>query len=197
MHAGVVGDTDESGAGVLGLSSAGDGVYGVAFGKSGISTALHAGVVGDSDYLSPGVMGLSIVCGVYGVVVASSSLGPILAGVTGDSSTHVGVSGMSSGADGVHGLTDADGASGVAGLDQASGNGSHGVYGASDNGIGGYFQRGRAPSSSFEALHPAPPALVTTPRERSDLDSNGAVFVCTAGDGSDAGTWQELAFLVN
>jgi hypothetical protein len=197
VHAGVVGDTDESGAGVLGLSSAGDGVYGVAFGKSGISTALHAGVVGDSDYLSPGVMGLSIVCGVYGVVVASSSLGPILAGVTGDSSTHVGVLGMSSGADGVHGLTDADGASGVAGLDQASGNGSHGVYGASDNGIGGYFQGGRAPLFLVPGASSGAPSSGDHSKGEIYLDSNGAVFVCTAGDGSDAGTWQELAFLVN
>ncbi|MGO8877810.1 MAG: hypothetical protein ACLQNG_18880 [Acidimicrobiales bacterium] len=197
VHAGVVGDTDESGAGVLGLSSAGDGVYGVAFGKSSVGIALHAGVVGDSGYLSPGVMGLSVVCGVYGVVVARSSLGPVLAGVTGDSSTYVGVLGMSSGADGVHGLTDADGASGVAGVDQASGNSSHAVYGASDNGIGGYFRGGRAPLFLAPGASSGPPSSGDHSKGEIYLDSNGAIFVCTVGDGSDAGTWQELAYLGN
>ncbi|HXY46160.1 MAG TPA: hypothetical protein VEH29_18385 [Acidimicrobiales bacterium] len=197
LHAGVVGDTDESAAGVLGLSSAGDGIYGVAFGKSGISTALHAGVVGDNGTLGPGVIGLSNVCGVYGIATARSSLAAIFAGVTGDSSSETGVLGMSSGADGVHGLTTAAGASGVAGIDQATGSTSHGLYGGSDNGIGGYFQGGRAPL----LLAPSSSAGAPTSGDHSKgeiyVDSDGAVFVCTVGDGSDVGTWQQLAFLGN
>jgi hypothetical protein len=167
MLAGVVGDTDEDAAGVLGLSSGGDGVYGVASGKSGVSTSLRAGVVGDNDSLGPGVIGLSNACGVYGILTAHSSLTAISAGVTGDSSTGIGVLGMSGGADGVHGLTSKAGASAVAGIDQATGDTSHGVYGSSDNGIGGYFQGGRAPIFSSRPVHPARPPLVSTPKARS------------------------------
>ena len=196
LHAGVVGDTDETGAGILGLSSGGDGVYGVAYGRSGISTGLHAGVVGDTDFLGPGVIGLSIACGVYGVVAARSSLTAIFAGVTGDSSTFMGVLGMSSGADGVHGLTNAAGHSGLAGIDQATGNTSHGVWR-----IGQWHRRilprGSRPLLLVPASSPGPPTSGDHSKGEIYLDSNGAVFVCTAGDGSDLGTWQQLTFVGN
>lgn len=195
LKAGVLGDTAGGGTGVMGLSSAGDGVHGVANGKSGITTGLQAGVLGDTAGLGFGVLGLSPVAGVYGVAGGTTSLAAKLAGVSGDSTAFAGVVGSSSGNDGIYGVTNAAGHSGIVGIDQGSSSTSHAVFGKSDNGIGGYFQGGLAPLFLAPASSAGPPTSGNHSQGEFHVDSNGAVFVCTSGDGTGVGTWQQLAFV--
>jgi hypothetical protein len=195
MLAGIVGETDESAAGVLGLSAEASGVYGIASKRSGVSTDLNGGVVGDNGGLGPGVMGLGLILGIYGLVTGPSGLNELFAGVVGDSTTDTGVLGTSSGADGVRGVTSSAGASGVTGLDQASGDASHGVYGSSENGIGGQFQGGRAPLMLVPAGSPGAPTSGDHTQGEIYMDSYGVIFVCTYGSGKGLGTWQKLAYV--
>ena len=77
----------------------------------------------------------------YGVSEAASGLlGGNRAGVIGDNNTGDGVIGLSAGANGVKGVTTANGASGVLGEDENTAAGGAGVKGTSDVGVGVYGQ---------------------------------------------------------
>lgn len=117
----------EGGHGTYGRSVNGIGAYG---------TSLETGVYGSGG--SIGVYGESTFgIGVYGTPDGGGSglLGTTIAGTVGDSSTKIGVLGVSNGNDGVRGETFHDAFSGVAGIDGSTG-GGFGVAGYSTEGVG-------------------------------------------------------------
>ena len=98
------------------------GVYG-----NDVSSKNGYGVYGQSEN------GISV----YGSPFGNTSglLGSSIGAVVGDSAGSIGVLGLSSSNDGVHGETTHNENSGIAGIDTST-NGGHGAYGRSTNGIG-------------------------------------------------------------
>jgi hypothetical protein len=95
------------------------------------------GQVQNAGNTSPGVQGETAGSGpgVYGESVGSSGLTGYVASVVGDSNTNDGVTGLSSVANGIHGITSATfKQSGVYGEDTGS-EGGYGLYGNSENGV--------------------------------------------------------------
>jgi hypothetical protein len=138
---------------LLGQSNSANDVTSItsAGGFSSENTAdFNAGVYG-SDVSSKsgyGVYGLSEngIC-VYGSPFGNTSglLGSTIGAVVGDSDGSIGVLGLSTSNDGVHGETTHGANSGVAGIDTST-SGGHGAYGRSTNGIGVFGTLASGPS---------------------------------------------------
>ncbi|HEY1916248.1 MAG TPA: hypothetical protein VGH27_11810 [Streptosporangiaceae bacterium] len=143
-----------NGVGVYGIAESGAqvGVQGVFYEASGLSIP-RAGVAGDTEGTDGevGVFGSTAqgTAGVYGLGNGESGITPVLqSGVVGDSDAGYGVLGMSSGTDGVHGITTVNGQTGVFGDDQSSG-GATGVVGRSAFGNGVKGQAGESSGYHF------------------------------------------------
>jgi hypothetical protein len=157
---GVVGDTSGAGAGVLGLSTHGPGVYGYSGSTYGVSaltttdvtaavygndtsTGGATGVLGESvsgngvkgtSTSSVGVLGVTFGDGEVGVLGSDGSTAGAT-GVLGESVYGTGVKGTSTSSFGVQGVTFGDGEVGVLGSDVSS-DGGYGVKGESVHGTG-------------------------------------------------------------
>jgi hypothetical protein len=208
----VVGDTNSNYAGVVGASTDGYGVFGVAGGipDSTIAPETGAGVVGAANADDwAGVIGVSSVSdGVLGVSGLGSGIKTKnVAGVRGDCKTDIGVIG-SAGKDGIAGVFGVAGGQsgigavantgvlgdtdivGIPGVTGTSLNGD-GVLGVSLNQIGVSAQGGLAPLLLVPATGAAgPPAAGTHSQGEVYVDSSGSFFVCRSG--GSPGTWQRL-----
>ncbi len=219
---GVYATADDSvSAGVHGFNFNGDGVQGKTFtqGSSGVyglydgSTAgggygvtghgkgqNFAGVFGQ-NFTGNGVWGISTNPGSSGVYGQhSGSLGN---GVTGDGKgeSYAGVLGRNEDGTGVWGKSPKTGYSavfgqhtgtfgyGVIGLGTGSG---AGVLGRNNSGYGGQFEGGRAQLMLKPGSSAGKPTTGTHTKGEIYMDKAGALFVCTAGDGTSVGTWKKV-----
>jgi hypothetical protein len=194
---GVMGDNNNGEAGVTGLSAGGTlawGVHGVAGSNSGSIPGGPAGVYGESgDTDGVGVYGNSVKSsGVVGATSSESSAGVHGVGVSLTGSPPpagpVGVQG-DSGEENGYGVYGAcyDGAAGVAGFSRGTG---LGVSGVSTSGVGAQFSGGSAPLCLVPAAVTGPPTSGTHAQGELYVDSNGALYLCTAAGTS--GTWQQV-----
>ena len=170
-----------AGYGVYGVTQVGTGVFGFSRtdgpGVEGLaSTGSEAGVLGRNRSGGTGVKGEGQT-GVWGA-------GPI--GVRGDGEVF-GVRGESTqaGTSGIYGRND----SGIG----AQGNGKTGVLGiSSGGGYGGQFEGGKAQLMLKPAGTLGKPTTGTHTKGEIYMDKAGALFVCTAGDGTTVGTWKKV-----
>jgi hypothetical protein len=131
IRAGVIGDSNTN-LGVVGVSSAADGVYG----QSTSNGAAGVAGVNASSGGGSGIGGQSQQrCGAYSTSVASSGLSQA-AGVVGDSNTCEGVTALLSANNGVSWYITGNGKNGVYGADNSDA--GNGVYGYSSGGTGVY-----------------------------------------------------------
>ncbi len=199
QQAGVKG---EGPTGVWGITTTTDfaGVYGehkgtAGHGTVGIGKGGHAGVLG-RNLNTNGI-------GVQGVTNNTDGL----AGVKGEGSTGVwgvssktsfsGVYGEHTGTSG-HGTVGIGkgGAAGVLGRNPGGagvlGEGRNGVHGKANGGYGGLFEGGKAQLMLKPAASAGKPTTGTHTKGEIYMDKAGALFVCTAGDGTTVGTWKKV-----
>jgi hypothetical protein len=174
----------EGAIGVWGNSSkTGHGaVYGQHTGSMGY------GVVGDGKGNGAGVLGRN-----------NSGVGYEAFGVKGETADAIGVKGI--GRNGVIGESSAGGHGAVYGRHTGSsgygvvGDGrgpGAGVLGRNSGGYGGEFEGGKAQLKLKPAASAGKPTTGTHTKGEVYMDSAGALFVCTAGDGTSVGTWKKV-----
>ncbi len=182
---GVVGGSDTSGnPGVLGKNATGTGVRGVG----------ETGVVGEGKN---GVYGESSTPGEWAAVVGRNTAQGV--GVHGESLTGYGVRGV--GTVGVHGRSSQANWSSVWGEHSGAGYGvsgtangpsTAGVLGRNPSGYGGQFEGGKAQLMLKPGGSAGKPTTGTHTKGEIYMDKAGALFVCTAGDGTTVGTWKKV-----
>ncbi len=109
---------------------------------------------------------------------------------------------LGEGKDGVQGVSTLNGFSGVYGRHNGTsgfgvtgdgkGAGGAGVLGRNPTGYGGQFEGGKAQLWLVPGSRPGRPTTGTHRKGEIYMDSAGALFVCTAGNGTTVGTWRRV-----
>jgi hypothetical protein len=194
--AGVVGDSHD-GKGVAGLSATTTGVYGLLGRPSGRGN--QAGVVGDSDDATgvagisggangvEGTTGTTLACGVAGF-----GGGTGVKGVGG----YLDIHGQRVPGTGVYGVAyQGSGFSQIAAVvGDTSLTNLPAVAALSSNGVAVHAQGAVAPIRLVPASGTGAPTSRVHSIGEIYIDSAGAMFVCTSGDGTTVGTWAQVAY---
>ena len=163
---------DSSAAGVYGYNFDGDGV------KGGTNTNDYSGVYGEHT-------------GTVGYGIAGDGKGESGAGVLGRNQDGTGVHGKSS-KTGYGAITaEHTGTSGYGVVGLGTGP-SAGVLGRNNSGYGGQFEGGKAQLKLKPGTSAGKPTTGTHTKGEIYMDKAGALFVCTAGEGTTVGTWKKL-----
>ncbi len=131
--------------------------------------------------------------------VVADGMGSNFAGVLGRNSTGVGVQGT--GMNGVYGESaTGDGWGAVVGRSTGQGgigtyrecSGGTGVKGVSTSGYAGVFKGGKAQLRLLPGDSVGKPSTETHSQGEIYMALEGALWVCTAGDGTTVGTWKKV-----
>ncbi len=123
-------------------------------------------------------------------------------GVAGISTDGIGVEGISTNSIGVVGVSPAGdhgavyglhtGSSGYGVVGDGTGATGAGVLGRNSLGYGGQFEGGKAQLKLKPSASAGKPTSGTHTKGEIYMDKAGALFVCTAGDGTSVGTWKKV-----
>ncbi len=174
-------------------------VYGHSERASGVQgySSYEVGVAGRSDFYV-GVFGGGNEAGVVGRTIG---VGYDAFGVKGETRDAIGVKGI--GLNGVVGESFAGGhgavyghhkgSSGYGVVGDGTGSGGAGVLGRNSSGYGGQFEGGKAQLMLKPGNSAGKPTTGTHTKGEIYMDKAGALFVCTAGDGTTVGTWKRVS----
>ena len=168
---------------------------------SGLANSIWGAVEGENFGTGPGVRGWNSgfspdAAGVLGInrggegVRGEGSTTAEVAGVRGLGKTGVWGSSSVGGYSGLYGQHTGSAGYGVVG--DGTGSTGAGVVGRNSSGYGGQFEGGKAQLKLKPGGSAGKPTTGTHTKGEIYMDKAGALFVCTAGDGTTLGTWKKV-----
>jgi hypothetical protein len=186
----LVGESTGAGTGVYGSSGSNYGVFGQSGSGNGVGgySSSNRAVSGYSSS-GVGVYGFSNGVGKSSVIGFKSNAGTAVYGeIISTASTDAAVAGWTNGTGpGMRGVNNNASGRGLWGQAQGSG---EGVFGESATGIGGLFSGGKAQLKLAPKATGGKPTSGTHTKGEIYMDSNAALFVCTAN--GTPGTWRKV-----